>query len=72
MTINSLLHLNIQKDVALIFHEVVFINYFLRDQADGNIVVFMLHHDVVKVKVLDVNHEVRRVWGRYDAGPMQF
>ena len=56
----------------MLVHEVVFINYFFRYQADGNLVVFMLHHDVVKVKVLDVDHEVPGVWVQYDAVPMQF
>ena len=32
----------------------------------------MIHHDVVKVKVLDVKHEVPGAWGQYDAVPMQF
>ena len=32
----------------------------------------MIRHCVVEVKVIDVNHEVRRSWGLYDAGPMQF
>ena len=70
--IYSFLHSNIDKAVDLLVHEVVFINYFSRDQADGNIVVFMLHHDVVKLKVLGVNHEVPGAWGRYDTVAMHF
>ena len=50
--IHSLLHPNIYKAVDLLVHEVLFINYFLRDQAYGNLVVFMLRYDVVKVKLL--------------------
>ena len=44
----------------------------MRDQADDNLVEFMLCHDVVKIKVPDVNQEVPGAWGRYDTVPMQF
>ena len=49
---------NIYKAFDFLVHEIVLIKYFLRDQADGNFVVLILRHDLVEVKVIDVNHKV--------------
>ena len=56
----------------MIFHEVVLINYFLRDKADDNIVLFMLHHDVVKVSVIVADHKVPGAYSGYDVVLLQF
>ena len=67
-----LLYPNIDKSVDFIFREVVLINNFLTYLDHGNIVVFMLHHYVIEIKFIDVDHKVIGAWGLDDAVPMQF